>query len=237
MQDNDKVGVNKLTSTVLKSVDCLWEWRWALKTTCFIIFIDSILISFNRDGFLKMTLNPAELFEHGGVLTLVIVLCSLFFSIIFPTLFLFFQLFLSYVHPRRASDKNKEYQHGYVSSRELRDFAVINHNDFLLKICDEYDREHSKIKEERKEMANLLATLFVLCPINFFISSPLNLSIIVSLIDILGFWGIFLVPFSCLVSTLLLHSLWFVEWPDYGIKYPPLYKEKNKDNYIPTDRM
>ncbi|EOI7345666.1 hypothetical protein OZ811_000489 [Yersinia enterocolitica] len=237
MHENDKRNINNVTTTMLQGLNYLWEWRWSLKAISFVLFIDSVLIFFNGNGFLSISLNPFDLFGKAGFWVVAIVSCSLIFSIFLPALFWSIQLAIISFAPKLINPEIKAQKCGYVSSSELRDYAIINHNEFLLKICDEYDRLHLKVKEERREIANLLASVLFLCVVNYFISSPQYLSLIENLIGFLGVWGKTIIGLTVLIFSAMLYSLWFVEWPDDGIKYPPLWNEKNKHFFVPPDEM
>lgn len=47
-------------------IDKVWQWRWSLRLTILVLYVDSIFLLRDGAGILKSSLSPTDLFDDLG---------------------------------------------------------------------------------------------------------------------------------------------------------------------------
>ncbi|WP_413730003.1 hypothetical protein [Sodalis sp. RH22] len=218
-------------------IEKAWEWQWALKFSCVVLFVDIALLLREHHGLLFWTDESLNLWRDFGFRVAAAMSFCLLASIGFPTIFAVFQgiawkLISSF--PKTFGYEFREPFYGEVPAERVRKLALRQHDEFLMRRYEEHQRNRQQVNEERRTIGGLVASVMFLSIVDFYLSSPngQGVSLMWELLSFTGIWGKSLSMIALICAFCVVCLAWFSQPISDYIYYPPLYDELHKDDPI-----
>ncbi|WP_143134332.1 hypothetical protein [Burkholderia ubonensis] len=211
-----------------------WEWQWALRLTYLLLFADLALLSNGRHGLLHWSIRNEALQESAGFLCLAVTAFGLIASIGIPVLAevarsvavaiacaIPWQLTAAFRH-----EPDRKRPGGCVTPSELRDLALDEKNDFLLRLYDKYDRRQTELREQRHQAGNLVFGVLLLMVLDGMdvVGGSTQESIVDALVNVFHPWGSMFWWGITIAGYMALKWAWWESYEREWIYYPPLHR-------------
>ncbi|KVL45391.1 hypothetical protein WS99_26055 [Burkholderia territorii] len=211
-----------------------WEWQWALRLTYLLLFTDLALLVSGRHGLLHWSIRSEALQESAGFLCLAVTAFGLIASIGIPVLAEVARSVVVAVVCAIPWQLTALFRHepdwkrpgGCVTPFELRNLALDEKDDFLLRLYDKYDRRQTELREQRRQAGNLVFGVLLLMVLDGMdvVGGSTQESIVDALVNVfhpwssMFWWGITIAGFMALKWA------WWDGYEREWIYYPPLHR-------------
>lgn len=210
-------------------IDKVWQWRWSLRLTILVLYVDSIFLLRDGTGILESSLSPTDLFDDLGFFLVALALFGISVSLIVPAASYLMASLLCFL-PTQDAKKYFDRPYGAVRASKFRDIALERKCDFMMREYIRHQNERKAITHTLSEVGQLTTGVLMLAL--FDMALPEfgfgESSIILNIFSLLGPAAHFLsfLVISCI--AVVLKIAWLPEYDDW-IHYPSLAKELDQD--------
>lgn len=211
-----------------------WEWQWALRLTYLLLFADLALLFSGRHGLLHWSIRNEALQESAGFLCLAVTAFGLIASIGIPVLAEVARsvaVAIACAIPWQFAaalrhEPDRKRPGGFVTPFELRDLALDEKNDFLLRLYDKYDRRQNELREQRHQAGNLVFGVLLLMVLDGMdvVGGSAQESIVDALVNVFHPWGSMFWWGVTIAGYMALKWAWWESYEREWIYYPPLHR-------------
>jgi hypothetical protein len=216
----------------LSLIEKSWEWNWVLRVTTVVLFLDIALIVKSGHGLLAWDKASELLVRNLGFLAATGVAFGMLVALVLPLSSMVLREFLGLGiwkvlwWFRRRDDRYRS-PRGCVLSGALREKALREHSDFLLRLYERHRSDEQMYEQARQTQADLLFGF--LCLVSFdtwlALSGRASTSLAFSMVEACGENGAGLAILLGAAIVCILIQLWFPERDLGWIYYPPLADE------------
>lgn len=221
-------------------VDRAWDAQWALRLLFMMLFFDGAMLLHYERGLWQWSEVGPDLLQDVGWLACIVVAFCITAAIVMPTLLTILSLAISslvlalpavFWSDRKDSVRTSI---GEVPASAVRDEALKQSNDFLLRLYENHERERRNAKSVRQQVGNLLAAAVLAVLADWWIGNHAvgGLSLIGVIIDALGSWSNSVLALVLIPVGLCLKWAWFPPHIPNYIYYPPL--ERKQKSQFPS---
>ncbi|WP_175950728.1 hypothetical protein [Burkholderia sp. BCC0405] len=219
---------------VLGYLQKAWEWQWALRLTYLLLFADLALLFSGRHGLLHFSIGRDSLSESASFLCLSITAFGLIASICIPTLAYVIRGFFAEIfhaipsrwtaafHDEPCWNRPK----GCVTLLELRTSALEEKSDFLHRLYEKYDHQHTEARKQRNQAGNLIFGVLLLMLLDGMggLDDSTDESIVGALMNAFHPWSGAFAWTIVILGLMALKWAWRENYRHEWIYYPPLYR-------------
>lgn len=138
-----------------------WDAHWALRLICVVLFFDMAMMLHARRGVWQWSVEDKALLSDVGWIALTLVAFSFVVAIVTPALLLLLRQ-ISFIVLERlpafltvSDDRTNQRPLGYVPARALRDLALNEKDDFLLRMHEAHERDKKAGRQSRERAGEL----------------------------------------------------------------------------------
>lgn len=222
-----------------------WDAQWALRLICVVLFFDMAMILHARRGLWQWSVEDKALLSDVGWIALTLVAFSFAAAIVTPAMLLMLRQISFIVLERLPAfltapdDRPNQRPLGYVPARALRDLALHERDDFLLRMYEAHERDKKAGRQSRERAGELTAAALLAALVDWLLAHwiPGSVGLIGVIVEALAGWASVATAAIMLCASVILKWAWFsTDSPDL-IYYPPLDRElrdkERKDRGMP----
>ncbi|WP_368907763.1 hypothetical protein [Serratia marcescens] len=233
-EENNKPEANKSSLTSgFGIIEKIWNWNWALRFSSIVLFVDIVLILRSGEGVLNWSVAGHEqLLSNLGFLAVSVAVFGLVVAILLPVLeevvkAFYYNIYLK-CFPQSQDEYNDPRPSGHVLADEVRECALREGNDFMLR---EYKEHQARIASDdafRFQAGRLIFGTLLLALGDMMLSGfgYAQSSLISSSIQYLGKLGVVMAYLVLLGGFFLVFQVWFKTPHRNWMYYPPLADEE-----------
>ncbi|MCC4113900.1 hypothetical protein LLG90_00895 [Aromatoleum toluclasticum] len=224
------------TSAIEKGLGVLeraWDAQWALRLICVVLFFDMAMLLRIRRGLWQWSDGGKELLSDVGWLALTFVAFSFAAAIGIPVLLLklrqlsvivmgWLPAFLT-----APTDRFEGRPLGYAPAGKVRDLALREKDDFLLRIYEAHEREKKTGRLSQERAGELTAAALLAALADWLLGQWIHggISLIGVIVEALADWAAIVTAIILLCAGVILKWAWFSPYSPDLIYYPPLDRE------------
>lgn len=234
--DTDKTVGTSLAERGLGLLERAWSSQWALRLVCAVLFLDMAMMLRVGRGLWQWSAGDMALLRDVGWLSLVVVAFSFSVAIVIPVVLPVLRhigvhiwyLLATGLHRLFGSDV-RPYQRriGYVPTRELRDLALLERDDFLFRLYKEHVHAQEAERASREQAGELTAAAILTALVDWIIAqrTPHGIGVIDAIYGALGNLAPLVTMAVLFCAALIVKWAWFTDTKPDCIYYPPLDRE------------
>ncbi len=229
----DEVSQSDGASIIEKSVGLVeraWDAQWSLRLLFVVLFFDGAMLLRTGRGLWQWSEAGPGLFNDVGWLASIVVAFCVTAAIVMPTVLTLLTLSINsviYALPSvlwLGDQQSIQPSIGQVPASTVRDEALNQKDDFLLRLYENHERERREGEKSRRRIGSLLATALLAVLVDGWIGHRAvdGLSLVGVLIEALGSWSPGVITIVLVPVVLCLKWAWFPPYTPNYIYYPPL---------------
>lgn len=232
-EDTDKAAVGSLGEKGIGLLERAWNWAWALRLVCAVMFLDVALMLRTGHGLWQWSPDDMALLKDVGWLALLIVAFTVAVALVIPVVLVLLRQLAALIPYKvmafftAAGSDDRPYQRspGYVPAQALRDLALREKDDFLLRLYDDHVREREAGRASIEQAGNLTAAAVLASLLDWGIAHgwmPGSVSLVQAIYGALGDWAQLVTAAVLLCAGFIVKWAWFAPSTPDVIYYPPL---------------
>lgn len=246
--DTDKTVGTSLAQRGVGLLERAWSSQWALRLVCAVLFLDMAMMLRVGRGLWQWSPGDMELLHDVGWLSLVFVAFTFSVAIVIPVVLpvlrqigVHIWYLLATRLPWLFGPDLRPYQRGpgYVPTRELRDRALLEKDDFLFRLYKEHVQAREAERASREQAGELTAAAILTALIDWVIAQriPDGIGMIDAIYGALGSSAPLVTMAVLFCAALIVKWAWFTDTKPDCIYYPPLDRElRDKESNPPWRR-
>lgn len=230
---------NKTSSpSVFGILERAWDFQWALRLICAVMFIDMAMMIRVGHGLCQWTTGDRELLSNVGWIALTLVAFSFAAAIVMPVFLFVLRQIIDpvgdWLSAFFTSQDDRSYQRplGCVTTYELRKLALNEKDGFLFRLYETDKEKKDANRQAQEHFADLAAAMLFFTLADWILAYwiPDSVGLIGAIADALGDWAYIVTVVVLLYFFGILKSTWFPSYSPDLIYYPPLDRElRNKE--------
>lgn len=233
-QENaDKTVMGSMGKKGIGLLERAWNGAWALQLVCAVMFLDVAMILRTGHGLWQWSPDDMALLKNVGWLALLIVAFTVAVALVVPVVLVLLRQLVGLVSYRVmafftiAGSDDRPYQRspGYVPAHALRDLALHEKDDFLLRLYENHVQARNAGRASIEQAGNLTATAVLASLLDWGIASgwmPGSVSLVQAIYAALGDLAHIVTAVVLLCAGLIVKWAWFDHSMPDVIYYPPL---------------
>ncbi|HRK84997.1 MAG TPA: hypothetical protein PK461_04760 [Alcaligenes faecalis] len=229
----DRVAVGSLGEKGIGLLERAWNWAWALRLVCAVMFLDMAVILRTGHGLWQWSPDDMALLKDVGWLALLIVAFTASVALVLPVVLVLLRQLVGLIPYKvtafftATGSDDRPYQRGlgYVPARALRDLALREKNDFLLRLYEDHVPARDMGQASIEQAGNLTAAAVLVSLLDWGLAygwMPGSVSLVQAIYAALGDWASVVTAVVLLCAVFILKSAWFAPSTPDVIYYPPL---------------
>lgn len=210
-----------------------WDAQWALRLICIVLFFDMAMMLNVRRGLWQWSVGDKALLNDVGWIALSLVAFSFAAAIVIPAFLLALRQFsgavLDLLPTFFTAQNDRPYQRplGRVPAYRLRDLALQEKDDFLLRLYEAHERKQKAERQSQERVGELTAAALLAALADWLLSwwIPGSASLIGAVIEAFAEWAPIVATVIVLCGGVILKWAWFSPYSPDLIYYPPLDRE------------
>ncbi|EMK3529643.1 hypothetical protein V8099_003861 [Pseudomonas aeruginosa] len=232
-EDTDKAAVGSLGEKGIGLLERAWNWAWALRLVCAVMFLDVAVILRTGHGLWQWSPADMALLKDVGWLALLIVTFTVAVALVVPVVLVLLRQLVGLISYKVmafftvAGSDDRPYQRspGYVPARALRDLALHEKDAFLLRLYENHLQARDAGLASIEQAGNLTAAAVLASLLDWGIAygwMPGSVSLVQAIYAALGDWASIVTAVVLLCAGFIVKWAWFAPSTPDVIYYPPL---------------
>jgi len=235
IENTDKAAVGSLVEKGIGLLERAWDGVWALRLVCVVMSLDAAVILCTEHGLWQWSPDDMARLKdvNVGWFALLIVTFTVAVALVVPFMLLLLRLLVNLLValiPYKVMaffTNDRPYQRipGYVPAHALRDLALHEKDDFLLRLYENHVQTRDASQAFIKQVGNVTAAAVLASLLDWgiaYVWMPDSVSLVQVIYAAFGDWASVVTAVVLLCAGSIVKCAWFAPSTPDVIYYPPL---------------